>query len=348
MKQMHDKRWAVVKNRDSSVPADFFYAVKTTGIYCRPGCSSRLPNQENVEFFSTSGGAENAGYRPCKRCRPESSPIIEDQILLIAAVCRRILSSTSPLSLNELASGANMSPGHFHRLFKKVLGITPKEYSSSIQSDRFLKALDDGYSVTEAVYEAGYSSSGLAYDQLKSKMVMKPSLYRKGAPGTMIQYAIAECFLGWIVVANSSRGICAVLFSDDPAELPGMIRERFPKAVISESASGESVLLKEAVSGIGNPTDYSKLPLDIVGTAFQKRVWNALMEIPRGETASYGDIADRIGRPKAVRAVAGACAANKIAVYIPCHRIIRGDGGLGGYRWGLNRKKSILAKEQQG
>ncbi len=346
MKQMDDKRWTAVKNRDSSVSAAFFYAVKTTGIYCRPGCSSRLPNQENVEFFSSAGGAEDAGYRPCKRCRPESSPIIDDQIDLIAAVCRRILSSTSPLSLNELASSTNMSPGHFHRLFKKVLGITPKEYSSSIQSDRFLKALDDGHSVTRAVYEAGYSSSGLAYDQLKSKMLMKPSVYSKGAPGTTIRYAIAECFLGWVIVAVSSRGICAVLFGDDPAELPGIIRERFPKAVISESPPEESALLKEAVSGIDNLRDDSKLPLDIVGTAFQKRVWNALMEIPRGETASYGDIADRIGRPKAVRAVAGACAANKIAIYIPCHRIIRGDGSIGGYRWGLNRKKFLLAKEQ--
>jgi AraC family transcriptional regulator of adaptative response/methylated-DNA-[protein]-cysteine methyltransferase len=348
MKEMHDKRWTVVKNRDSSVPAAFFYAVKTTGIYCRPGCSSRLPNQENVEFFSTPGAAEDGGYRPCKRCRPESSPIIDDQIHLIAAVCRRILSSTSPLSLADLASGANMSPGHFHRLFKKVIGITPKEYSSSIQSDRFLKALDDGHSVTEAVYEAGYSSSGLAYDQMKSKMAMKPSVYSKGAPGTIIQFAIAECFLGWVIVAVSSRGICAVLFGDNPSDLPGMVKKRFPKAVISESPPGESTLLKEAVTGIDNLAGDSKLPLDIVGTAFQKRVWNALMEIPRGETASYGDIANKMGQATAARAVAGACAANNIALYIPCHRIIRADGSLGGYRWGLNRKKSILARERQG
>ena len=343
---MDDKLWTAVKNRDSGAEGTFVYAVKTTGIYCRPGCSSRLPKRSNVEFYSTAPDAEHAGYRPCKRCSPDSTPIAEVKANLITAACRRIESSPTQPSLAELAAEANMSQGHFHRLFKKLTGITPKEYASSKQSDRFLEALDDGNSITTAVYEAGYSGPGRAYDQLKTRMGMTPSDYGKGAPGITIRYALAECFLGWTLVAATDRGICAVMFGDDPSELPGMLLKRFTKADLRESSPDETEILKRAIAEIDTPPETFSIPLDIIGTAFQKRVWKALMEVPPGETAGYGDIAERIGRPKAVRAVASACGANRIALFIPCHRIIRRDGGLGGYRWGLERKRIILERER--
>ena len=342
---MDDKYWAAVKSRDIDKADSFIYAVKTTGIYCRPGCSSRLPKRYNVEFYSSASDAEQAGYRPCKRCSPDSTPMAEVKASLITAACRRIDSSPLQPSLAELAAEANMSPGHFHRLFKKLTGITPKEYASMKQSDRFLEALDDGSSVTNAVYQAGYSGPGRAYDQVKTRLSMKPSDYGKGAPGITIRYALAECFLGWTLVAATDRGICAVMFGDNPSVLPGLIRERFPEADLLESSEDENKTIKKAIAEIDSPSDNFNLPLDIIGTAFQKRVWKALLEVPPGETAGYGDIAERIGRPKAVRAVAGACAANKIALFIPCHRIIRRDGGLGGYRWGLERKRIILERE---
>ena len=342
---MDDKLWTAVKNRDSGAEGTFVYAVKTTGVYCRPGCSSRLPKRSNVEFYSVASDAEQAGYRPCKRCSPDSTPMTEVKAGLITAACRRIESSPVQPSLAELAAEANMSPGHFHRLFKKLTGITPKEYATTKQSDRFLGALDNGSSVTSAVYQAGYSGPGRAYDQLKSRLGMTPSEYGKGAPGITIRYALAECFLGWTLVAATDRGICAVMFGDNPSVLPGLIRERFPEADLQESSADENKVLKKAIAEINIPSDKFDLPLDIIGTAFQKRVWKALMEVPPGETAGYRDIAERIGRPKAVRAVAGACAANKIALFIPCHRIIRRDGGLGGYRWGLERKRIILERE---
>lgn len=344
---MNDKYWLAVQTRDSSESGKFVYAVKTTGIYCRPGCSSRLPKRENTEFFTTPADAAAAGYRPCKRCRPESTPVSEDYSSAVTRACRQMASSETPLSLDELAKTVNMSPGHFHRLFKKITGITPKEFSSSVQSARFLRALDGGLGVTEAIYEAGYSSPGRAYEQLKKHTSISPGEYSKGSPGLRIRYSTAKCSLGWVVAAETEKGICALLFGDEPSNLREMILERFPLAEVEESAPGESKNLEKAVSGIDQPLAASSLPLDIQGTVFQKRVWKALMEIPVGETASYGEVAERIGKPTASRAVAGACAANKIAVLVPCHRVVQRNGSPGGYRWGIQRKNALLNREQK-
>lgn len=346
MKQIEEMRWAAVRARDTRESGKFVYAVKTTGIFCRPGCSSRLPKRENTEFFGAAADAVKAGYRPCKRCRPEATPVSEDYTNAVTEACCQIISSTTTVSLDELAKGVNMSPGHFHRLFKKITGITPKEFSSSIQSGRFLNALDEGRGVTEAIYEAGYSSPGRAYEQLKKHTSITPGEYSKGSPGLKIKYSTARCSLGWVAAAATEKGICALLFGDEPSELRDLILERFPKADVKESAPGESEILEKAVSGIDNPVEGSGLPLDIMGTVFQRKVWKALMEIPPGETASYGEVAERIGQPNASRAVAGACAANKVALYIPCHRVIRQNGSHGGYRWGTRRKESLLEREQ--
>lgn len=347
MKQIEETRWLAVKTRDSGESGNFVYAVKTTGIFCRPGCSSRLPNRKNTEFFATPADAAAAGFRPCKRCRPESTPVSEDYAAALTDACRRIISSPETISLDQLAGTVNMSPGHFHRLFKRITGITPKEFSSTVQSDRFLKALDEGRSVTEAIYEAGYSGPGRAYEQLRKHTSISPGEYSKGSPGLRIRYTTARCSLGWIAAAATEKGICALLFGDERSELKEMILERFPRADVTESEPGDSEILEKAVSGVDKPLEGPSLPLDIMGTVFQRKVWKALMEIPPGETASYGEVAKRIGEPSASRAVAGACAANKIALYVPCHRVIRQDGSSGGYRWGTERKKSLLERERR-
>lgn len=345
MKQSDAQRWHAVRTRDSRESGRFVYAVKTTGIFCRPGCSSRLPNQENTQFFDTPAAAVEAGYRPCKRCRPESTPVSRDLIDALTRTCRQILSSAEPMSLGEMAEGVNMSSGHFHKMFKKVTGITPKEFNSTVQAESFLKALDDGRDITEAIYEAGYSGPGRAYEQLKKQTVITPGEYSKGSPGLRIRYSTAECSLGQVAAAATEKGICAILFGEDAPELKNMLRQRFPRADLVEAAAGESEILEKAISGIDKPAGESSLPLDIRGTIFQRRVWKALMEIPPGETASYGEVAKRIGQPKASRAVAGACAANRIALYIPCHRVVRQNGSPGGYRWGVRRKKILLERE---
>lgn len=343
-------RWLAVKNRDASAAGKFVYAVKTTGIYCLPGCRSRLPKRENVVFFTDAASAGKNGYRSCKRCRPDEPDYhqyVNPETEMVIRACRAADASENMLKVTELAAEAGISPGHFQRVFKKITGITPKEYVSKVHSRRFLEALENGSSVTEAVYLAGYSGPSRAHEQMKSDMGMSPSLYRRGAPGVSIRYSLAECYLGWVIVGATVRGICAVMFDDTPDALPDMLKERFPQAQITAAEASESEILRDAVAAIKTPGGISGLPLDIIGTAFQKLVWKALMKIPAGCTVSYAEIAERIGRPDAVRAVAGACGANNIAQLVPCHRVIRRDGGLGGYRWGLHRKKMILDRENR-
>ena len=342
-----DARWKAVVDNNSSADGTFYYAVITTGVYCRPSCTSRLPNRTNVQYYSSCEDAETAGYRACKRCNPATDSktlVIEKKII---HACRIIEESEISVKLAEIAKRVNLSPYHFHRLFKKIVGVTPKQYASRNQSQRFQKSLKTSGSVTDAIYSAGYGSSGSAYDKRQDQLAMKPKEYRKGATGIIITYGLANCFLGWVIVAASERGICAIEFGDDPDILPDQIQTRFPKSQLKKADIGFESLIKEVVDFIKAPDDKFQLPLDIQGTAFQQRVWNVLRQIKPGKTLSYSDVANKIGNPKAVRAVASACASNKLAVVIPCHRVISKDGKVSGYRWGTDRKKKLLDSEKK-
>lgn len=342
-----DARWNAVIDNNSSADGSFYYAVITTGVYCRPSCSSRLPNRANVEFFTTYDEAETAGYRACKRCTPTaSSKAIEREQKIIHA-CRIIEKSETSLKLDELATQVNLSPYHFHRLFKKIVGVTPKQYASRNQSRRFQESLKTSPSITDAIYSAGYGSSGGAYDKTQDQLAMKPKVYRKGGAGITITYGLAQCFLGWIIIGATDRGICAIEFGDDPGTLPDQVQISFPNAQLKKADRSFITLIKEVVDFIKSPEDTFQIPLDIQGTAFQQQVWNILRQIKPGETLSYTEVAERIGKPKAARAVASACASNKLAVVIPCHRVISKVGKMSGYRWGTERKKMLLESEQE-
>lgn len=341
-----EARWNAVSENNTSADGTFYYAVITTGIYCRPSCKSKLPNRSNVEYFSTCDDAEVAGYRACKRCRPTAISKNEEVEHKIIRACRIIEESETSIKLEELAIRVNLSSYHFHRLFKKIVGVTPKQYASRHQSRRFQKNLKTSSSITDAIYSAGYGSSGSAYDKKRDQLAMKPKVYLKGANGVTITYGLAQCFLGWVIVAATHRGICAIEFGDDSDTLPEQIQARFPKAQLNKADIEFETLLKEVVDFIELPKENFQVPLDIQGTAFQQQVWEVLRKIKPGETISYSDVADLIGNPNAVRAVASACASNKLAVVIPCHRVISKTGKTGGYRWGAERKKRLLESEQ--
>ena len=341
-----DARWNAVSKNSSEADGVFYYAVITTGIYCRPSCRSKLPNRDNVEYFTTRDDAEAAGYRACKRCRPTTLSKAEETKQKIIRACRIIEESETSIKLDDLATMVDLSPYHFHRLFKMIVGITPKQYASRYQSQRFQTHLRTSPSVTEAIYSSGYGSSGSAYDKKRDQLAMKPKIYRKGAEGVTIIYGLAQCFLGWVIVAATDRGICAIEFGDDPQALPEQVQSRFPNAQMNKADSGFDTLINEVVDFIESPKDCFQVPLDIQGTAFQQQVWEVLRQIKPGETMSYTEVAERLGKPNAVRAVASACASNKLAVVIPCHRVISKTGKAGGYRWGTERKKSLLESEQ--
>ncbi len=343
----NNSRWHAVVNRDQAADGCFYYGVKTTGIFCRPSCSSRLPNQENVEFFISCADAQSAGYRPCMRCNPTGNSKDEEIEQKIISACRSIEQSHTSLKLDNLAEGAGLSPYHFHRLFKKIVGVTPKQYASSHRSLRFRESLKSSPSITDAIFNAGYSSSSGVYTKKHDHLAMKPKAYRSGGAGIVITYGITECILGWLIVAATNLGICSIEFGDDRAVLPRQIQNRFPKASLEKAGPGFTHLIEEVVEFICTPHDSFNIPLDIQGTAFQQRVWNVLRQIKPGETMSYTEVAERIGNPNAVRAVATACASNKLAVVIPCHRVISKDGKISGYRWGVERKKILLDIERE-
>lgn len=340
-----ESRWNAVTLRDRAAEGAFFYAVKTTGVFCRPGCSSRLPKRENVEFFEYCKQAEQAGYRPCKRCKPGATSPRERLIALVVQACRHIEASETSLTLDQLAEEANLSPWHFQRVFKKAVGVTPKQYAATHQAQRFRNSLKTEQSVTAAIYDAGFGSSSRAYDSVGVRLAMTPSAYRKGGADLTIQYAIAPCFLGWVIVAVSDRGICAIEFGDNPETLPLQVQQRFSKARLEAGGPELSAIIDLVISLIETPEIEVELPLDIQGTAFQQRVWSALRSIPSGHTVSYAQIARQIGSPNAVRAVAQACGANKLGFVVPCHRVVRSDGALSGYRWGVERKRMLLRRE---
>ena len=345
---LDDPRWLAVVARDPKADGTFFYSVKTTGVYCRPSCGSRTANAENVRFHETAADAERAAYRPCKRCKPDQLPLAGRHAVLVAELCRLIERAEQAPSLGELAQHAGMSPSHLHRIFKAQTGLTPGAYAAAHRMKRVRAELERSDTVTEAIYEAGYNSIGRFYENSDGALGMTPTSYRAAGAHTEIRFAIGECSLGSILVAASARGVCAILMGDDPDELVRDLQDRFARAsLIGGDGDFEQVVAK-VVGFVEAPRLGLDLPLDLRGTLFQQRVWQALREIPVGETASYTDIASRIGSPKAVRGVARACAANALALAIPCHRVVRLDGGLSGYRWGVERKRALLDREAKG
>jgi AraC family transcriptional regulator of adaptative response/methylated-DNA-[protein]-cysteine methyltransferase len=342
---VRDPRWAAVMDRDASADGTFFYSVKTTGVYCRPSCAARPPRPENVGFHPSRAAAEQAGFRPCKRCKPDQPPLAERQAAQVAELCRLIESSDEAPSLDALASHAGLSVYHLHRVFKAVTGVTPKAYATAHRAERVRAELGKSATVTEAIYGAGYSSNGRFYEESNQLLGMTPTEYRAGGASMEIRFAIGECSLGSILVAATARGVCAILLGDDPDELAHDLERRFPRAQLIGADAGFEQLVARVVGLVESPRVGVDLPLDVRGTAFQQRVWQALREIPPGSTASYAEIASAIGAPRATRAVAQACAANAIAVAIPCHRVVRTDGDLSGYRWGVERKRTLLARE---
>jgi len=340
-----DPRWAVVVARDPVADGKFFYSVRTTGVYCRPSCAARLARPENVRFHATCADAEQAGFRPCKRCKPDQAPLVTQHAAKVAGICRLIEDADTVPGLEELASCAGLSTYHFHRVFKAATGLTPKAYAAAHRARRVRTELDRSGTVTEAIFDAGYDSTGRFYEESGEMLGMTPSNYRKGGANTEIRFAIGECSLGSILVATSGRGVCAIHLGDDPDTLARELQDRFARADLIGGDKEFEQLVAKVVGFVESPRLGLNLPLDVRGTAFQQRVWQALRKIPAGSTASYADIAMRIGSPKSVRAVARACAANTLAVAIPCHRVVKNDGALSGYRWGVERKRALLERE---
>lgn len=343
---LSEARWKAITGRDKSADDTFVYAVKTTGIFCVPSCPSKQAKRDNVVFFDSAEQAINAGFRPCKRCQPAQLNSPEKHLDKIRKACQLIQSSESAPSLNELADHVALSPYHFHRLFKEVLGLTPKAYASAIQAQKLRDALTSQHKITDAIYEAGFSSDSRFYEKSDKILGMPAKSYQTGGKDRLIYFALGQCTFGDILVAQSEKGVCAIFLGDDPQALINQLQDQFTHAeLIGADPSFEQVVAR-VVGFIENPYQEIDLPLDIKGTAFQEQVWNALRDIPPGQTVSYSELAARIGKPKATRAVASACAANKLAVVIPCHRVVRNDGSLSGYRWGLDRKGQLLRHEE--
>ncbi len=342
-----DPRWTAVIARDPAADGSFYYSVKTTGVYCRPSCAARHARPENVRFHSTSQDAEQAGFRPCKRCKPDQASLLEQHAAKVTDACRLIEQSEQPPSLELLARHAGTSRFHFHRVFKAITGLTPRQYARAHRDQRVRSELGRSSTVTAAIFDAGYNSNARFYETSNQVLGMTPSRWRAGGANTQIRFAVGECSLGSILVASSERGICAIALGDDPDALARDLQDRFPNAELIGGDAGFEQLVAKVVGFVETPEIGLELPLDVRGTAFQQRVWQALHEIPAGATASYAQIARHIGAPNSARAVAAACAANALAVAIPCHRVVRNDGALSGYRWGVERKRALLDREAQ-
>ncbi|NIM43584.1 MAG: bifunctional DNA-binding transcriptional regulator/O6-methylguanine-DNA methyltransferase Ada [Hydrogenophaga sp.] len=343
-----DARWAAVQAREAAADGHFVYAVRTTGVYAQPSSMARLPRRENVAFFDSAQAAEAAGYRPSRRARSDQTRAAAERAGLVARACRLIEASETPPPLDALAAELGMSPFHFHRLFKAETGLTPKAYGSAFRARRLREELSaPESSITDAIYGAGFNSNSRFYEASDQLLGMRARDYRAGGAGADIRFAVGQCSLGAILVARSQRGICAILLDDDPDALVRELQDQFPRARLIGGDAAFEQWVAQVVGLIEAPAIGLQLPLDVRGTAFQERVWRALREIPPGTTASYAEIAERIGAPRAVRAVAQACGANRLAVAIPCHRVVRRDGDLSGYRWGVERKRELLRREAQ-
>lgn len=343
-----DPRWRAVLARDARADGRFVYAVRTTGVYARPSSAARRPRPENVEFFSSDAAARAAGFRPSRHRAADRSSTEAQHRQLIARACRRIAAAEDPLSLHALATGSGLSAHHFHRIFRSVTGLTPKAYADAHRAGRLRTGLAGKSTVTAALHDAGFGSNSRLYESTDQILGMTPGRFRGGGAGVEIRFAIGQCSLGAILVAQSARGVCAILLGDDPDVLARQLQDQFPHARLIGGDRKFERLVAKVVGVIEAPRLELKLPLDLRGTVFQQRVWRALGRIPAGKTATYAEIARRIGAPRAVRAVAQACAANRLAIAIPCHRVIRTDGALSGYRWGVERKRELLRRESLG
>ena len=340
-----DPRWPRVVARDRTVDGQFWYSVATTGVYCRPPCPSRTANPKNVQFHDTLQSAKATGFRPCKRCNPDGPSIDGENTAIVARACRLIEQSEEEPSLNELAEAVALSASYFHRLFKATTGLTPKGYAAAHRAAKVREGLESANSVTQAIYDAGFNSSGRFYEKSTTMLGMTPTRYRAGGANEDIRFAVGQSSLGAILVASSQKGVASILLGNDPDALVRDLQDRFPNARLIGGDKDYEALVARVVGFVEAPALGLDLPLDVRGTAFQQRVWQALKDIPVGQTTSYAEIASRIGSPKAVRAVAGACAANNLAVAVPCHRVVRNDGSLSGYAWGVERKRALLDRE---
>jgi AraC family transcriptional regulator, regulatory protein of adaptative response / methylated-DNA-[protein]-cysteine methyltransferase len=340
-----DECWAAVESRDAA-NGSFFYGVVTTGVYCRPGCSSRRPLRINTLFFETTAAAEAAGLRACKRCRPSDPSPASRHITAVEKACALLRTSEAMPSLAELAAAAAISRFHFHRVFKQVTGTTPRDYARTHRLGAFAQKLDAGERIAQAIYASGFGSSSRAYEAAPAALGMTPAARRKGGAGETIGFVTVMTPIGWALVAATRRGVCMTALGDDRDELQAMVHRHFPAAELVAEDPGLKDWAERIVGFITAPSNALELPLDIRGTAFQARVWRALQKIPLGRTATYREIARALGQPKAVRAVARACAANHLALLVPCHRVIRADGDLAGYRWGIERKRALLDRER--
>lgn len=342
-----EQRWVAVIARDSGRDGEFVFAVATTGVYCRPSCPARRPRRENVSFFSHPEQAEKAGFRACLRCRPKSANG-NPQSDAVKAICRYIEQHLDePITLERLGKAFQQSPFHLQRRFKAELGITPRAYADSCRMRLLKRNLQAGDNVTRAMYDAGYGSSSRLYEKTASQLGMTPDKYRRGAIAASIRYACADSPLGRMLIAATDKGVCSIQFGRSDGELIEGLKREFPFAVRKPDEGGLQAWVEAVLSKMTGKELNTALPLDIRATAFQRRVWTYLQSIPFGTTESYGQVAKAIGRPSASRAVARACATNPVAVAIPCHRVVREDGGISGYRWGVERKKALLEMEQR-
>lgn len=341
-----EQRWQAVTERDERADGRFVYAVMTTGVYCRPSCGARLPRRENVQFHMTSAAAERAGFRACKRCRPNEVASGNGHAEIVAKACALIAEADKTLAIEALARALGVSPSHLHRLFQSQTGLTPKAYATAHRATRLRDALAHSRTVTTAIYDAGFNSSARFYATSSKTLGMSPTSFRLGGEGAAVHFAVGECTLGSILVAASQRGICAIALGDDPNQLVQDLQDRFPKAELLGGNRAFEQLVAKVIAFVERPAVGLNLPLDVQGTAFQQRVWKQLCQIPCGTTVSYAMLAQQLGDPDATRAVAQACAANPIAVAVPCHRVVRTDGSLSGYRWGVERKAKLLESER--
>ncbi len=343
-----DQRWAAVVRKDARADGRFVFAVKTTGVYCRPSCPARRALRENVVFHPTGAAAARAGFRACRRCHPDGPSLAETRAAAVTRACELIESSEELPGLDALATAVGLSPFYFHRVFKAATGVTPKTYARAHRAKRMREELPKRRTVTEAIYGAGFNSNGRFYAESSAMLGMKPSRFRRGGSGESLRFAVGECSLGSILVAASEKGVCAITLGDDPDALVKELQDRFARARLIGGDREFERWVAQVVGLVEAPQAGLDLPLDVRGTAFQQRVWKALREIPAGATLSYAEVARRIGRPTAARAVAQACGSNGIAIAIPCHRVVRADGGLSGYRWGAERKRRLLEREKAG
>jgi AraC family transcriptional regulator of adaptative response/methylated-DNA-[protein]-cysteine methyltransferase len=346
--RIDDTRWRAVAARDGGWDGRFVFAVRTTGVYCRPSCPARRPRRENVVYFTGPDSAEEAGFRPCRRCAPRLAARRDGQLSWVRHVCRHIDESLDgPLTRAQLAAEVGVAPHHLQRTFKRHMGISPREYADARRLERLKTGLRDGQPVTHSLYDAGYGSSSRLYERSNSQLGMTPATYRRGGRGMSLAYTVVDSPLGRLLVAATERGVSAVSLGTSDGALERALRQEYPAAEIRRDDGALSRWVRALLDHLRGSQPHLDLPLDVRATAFQRRVWQELRSIPYGATRSYGDVARAIGRPTAARAVARACATNPAALVIPCHRVVAGDGALGGYRWGSDRKRELLARESR-